>query len=74
MSTTTSGCIGDDDEVVVIDAAHDAEPIIDAVGGRQVVAILCTHGHNDHVTVAPELAPASTRRSCCTPPTTRCGG
>ncbi|MCC3329768.1 MBL fold metallo-hydrolase [Nocardia abscessus] len=48
--------IGDDDEVVVIDAAHDADPIVAAVAGRAVRAIVCTHGHNDHVTVAPELA------------------
>jgi glyoxylase-like metal-dependent hydrolase (beta-lactamase superfamily II) len=47
--------IGDGDNVVVIDAAHSAAPIIDAVGGRNVVAVVCTHGHNDHVTVAPEL-------------------
>ena len=26
-----------------------------AVDGRNVVAVVCTHGHNDHVTVAPEL-------------------
>jgi glyoxylase-like metal-dependent hydrolase (beta-lactamase superfamily II) len=43
---------------VVFDAAHDAQPIIDAVGGRHVVAVVCTHGHNDHVTVAPELGEA----------------
>ncbi|WP_406691215.1 MBL fold metallo-hydrolase [Saccharopolyspora sp. ID03-671] len=48
--------VGDDDDVVVIDAAHDKEPIIEAVGDRNVTAILCTHGHNDHVTVAPQLA------------------
>ena len=48
--------IGDDNEVLVIDAAHDADAIAAAVGNRQVTAILCTHGHNDHVTVAPELA------------------
>ncbi|WP_070380392.1 MBL fold metallo-hydrolase [Rhodococcus sp. WMMA185] len=48
--------IGDDSEVVIVDAAHDASPIIDAVGDRHVNAIVCTHGHNDHVTVAPELA------------------
>ncbi|MEU7765168.1 MBL fold metallo-hydrolase [Nocardia sp. NPDC049190] len=48
--------IGDDDEVVVIDAAHQADPIVAAVAGRTVRAIICTHGHNDHVTVAPELA------------------
>lgn len=48
--------IGDDNEVVIIDAAHNASPIIDAVAGRTVKAIVCTHGHNDHVTVAPELS------------------
>ncbi|WP_406273945.1 MBL fold metallo-hydrolase [Nocardia sp. NBC_00881] len=48
--------IGDDTDVVIVDAAHAAQPIIDAVGGRRVTAVLCTHGHNDHVTVAPELA------------------
>lgn len=50
--------VGDDSEVVVFDAAHHAAPIIDAVGGRKVVAVICTHGHNDHVTVAPELGTA----------------
>ncbi|WP_040786682.1 MBL fold metallo-hydrolase [Nocardia pneumoniae] len=47
--------VGNDDEVVIIDAAHDSKPIIDAVAGRNVVAVVCTHGHNDHVTFAPEL-------------------
>jgi glyoxylase-like metal-dependent hydrolase (beta-lactamase superfamily II) len=50
--------VGDDSEVVVFDAAHDAGPIVAAVGGRHVVAVVCTHGHNDHVTVAPELGDA----------------
>ena len=66
--------VGDDSDVVVFDAAHDAAPIIEAVGGRNVVAVVCTHGHNDHVTVAPELARRSTRRCCCTPATRFCGG
>ncbi|MGW4635466.1 MBL fold metallo-hydrolase [Nocardia sp. NPDC004415] len=48
--------IGDDEEVLVVDAAHDADAIAAAVGNRRVRAILCTHGHNDHVTVAPELS------------------
>src|SRR5918912_54768 len=51
--------VGDDDEVVVVDAAHDAGPILEAVGGRRVVAILLTHGHNDHVNAAPALAEAT---------------
>jgi glyoxylase-like metal-dependent hydrolase (beta-lactamase superfamily II) len=48
--------IGDDEQVLVIDAAHDASAIIAAVGRRSVVAIACTHAHDDHVNVAPELA------------------
>jgi glyoxylase-like metal-dependent hydrolase (beta-lactamase superfamily II) len=48
--------LGDDDEVLVIDAAHDADAIATAVGDRRVVAIACTHAHDDHVNAAPELA------------------
>ncbi len=51
--------VGDEDEVVVLDAAHDAAPIVAAVGGRRVVAIVCTHGHNDHINAAVDLAEAS---------------
>ncbi len=51
--------VGDDTEVIVIDAAHDAEVIAAAIGDRRVLAIICTHGHNDHITVAPELASSS---------------
>lgn len=50
--------VGDDDEVLVIDAAHDAEAIGRAVGDRRLVAIVCTHAHNDHVNVAPQLSRA----------------
>lgn len=48
--------VGDDDEVVVIDAAHDAAPILSGIGGRTVRMIVCTHGHNDHINVAVTLA------------------
>jgi glyoxylase-like metal-dependent hydrolase (beta-lactamase superfamily II) len=48
--------VGDDEQVLVIDAAHDAAAIASAVAGRAVVAIACTHGHDDHVNAAPELA------------------
>ena len=50
--------LGDDHEVVVLDAAHDARPIIDAVGGRKVQALICSHGHNDHINAAAEFADA----------------
>jgi glyoxylase-like metal-dependent hydrolase (beta-lactamase superfamily II) len=51
--------VGDDSEVVVVDAAHQAAPILAAVGGRAVRAIVCTHGHNDHINAAGELADAT---------------
>ena len=44
--------IGDDTECVVIDAAHDADAILKAVGDRTLLAVLCTHGHNDHIGAA----------------------
>ena len=50
--------VGDDSEVIVVDAAHDHGPIVAGVGGRKVVAIVCTHGHNDHVNAAVALADA----------------
>lgn len=43
-------------EVVVIDPAHDADAIVAAVGDRPVVAVICTHGHNDHIGAAVEVA------------------
>lgn len=48
--------VGDDREVLVIDAAHDAGAIADAVGDRDVLGVFCTHGHNDHVNAAVDLA------------------
>jgi glyoxylase-like metal-dependent hydrolase (beta-lactamase superfamily II) len=49
---------GDDREVIVIDAAHDAAPIVEAVNGRRVRAIALTHGHNDHINAAVALQEA----------------
>jgi glyoxylase-like metal-dependent hydrolase (beta-lactamase superfamily II) len=51
-------CVGDDREVIVIDAAHDAAPIVEAINGRRVVAIALTHGHNDHINAAAALQDA----------------
>lgn len=50
--------VGDDQQVVVIDAAHDAAPIVEAIGGRRVRAIALTHGHNDHINAAADLQEA----------------
>ena len=51
--------VGDDNEVVVVDPAHDAAPILAAIAGRRVVAIIATHGHDDHITGAPGLREAT---------------
>ena len=51
--------LGDDHQVLVIDAAHDPEAILAAVGGRRLSAIVCTHGHNDHIDAAPQVAEAT---------------
>jgi glyoxylase-like metal-dependent hydrolase (beta-lactamase superfamily II) len=51
--------LGNDTEVIVIDAPHELAPILDAIGRRRVEAVICTHAHDDHVTVAPELGEAT---------------
>ncbi|MBA2456559.1 MAG: MBL fold metallo-hydrolase [Nocardioidaceae bacterium] len=47
--------VGDDEEVAVIDASHDAAAIREAVGPRRVVAVVCTHGHDDHINAVGDL-------------------
>ncbi|MEV1050570.1 MBL fold metallo-hydrolase [Streptomyces sp. NPDC049887] len=51
--------VGDDEEAIVVDAAHDADAIAAALGGRTLRAIVCTHAHNDHIDAAPALAEAT---------------
>jgi len=51
--------LGDDHECIVVDAPHDARPILALVGGRGVVAVLCTHAHDDHVTAVADLTDAT---------------
>jgi glyoxylase-like metal-dependent hydrolase (beta-lactamase superfamily II) len=51
--------VGDDAEAIVIDAAHDADAILAALGDRTLRAIVCTHAHNDHIDAAPALAAAT---------------
>ncbi|GIH27316.1 Zn-dependent hydrolase [Acrocarpospora phusangensis] len=48
--------VGDDDEVIVIDPARDAEKILEQVGEREILAVICTHGLPDHVGAAIEVA------------------
>jgi len=46
--------IGDDEEVIVIDPGRDPAGVLAAVGDREVLAVICTHGHS--VQAAPEVA------------------
>jgi len=48
--------VGDDEEVIVIDPGCDAAGVLDVVGDREVLAVICTHGHADHVAAAIEVA------------------
>jgi glyoxylase-like metal-dependent hydrolase (beta-lactamase superfamily II) len=50
--------IGDDVECLVVDAPHSVEDVLQVVAGRRVLAIVCTHAHDDHVRIAPSLAAA----------------
>jgi len=48
--------IGDDEEVIVIDPGSDTAAVLDVVGDREVLAVICTHGHAAHVAAAIEVA------------------
>lgn len=48
--------VGDDRQVIVIDPAHDADAVLFAVEEREVVAVLLTHGHWDHIRAALDVA------------------
>ena len=48
--------IGNDEEVVVIDPGEDAAAVLETVGDREILAVVCTHGHQAHVAAAPEVA------------------
>src|ERR1700733_8614523 len=48
--------VGDDDEVIVVDPGRDAGAVLSAVGDREILAVICTHGHAAHVAAAPAVA------------------
>ncbi len=45
--------LGDQDECLVVDPAHDLDAVAALVDGRRVVAVVCTHAHDDHCSQAP---------------------
>ncbi len=48
--------IGDDEEVIVIDPGEDADSVLELVGEREILAVICTHGHARHIAAAVEIA------------------
>jgi glyoxylase-like metal-dependent hydrolase (beta-lactamase superfamily II) len=48
--------IGDDEEVIVIDPGEEATGVLEAVGDREILAVICTHGHAGHVGAAVDVA------------------
>jgi glyoxylase-like metal-dependent hydrolase (beta-lactamase superfamily II) len=53
---TNAWLIGDDEEVIVIDPGEDSVSVLDRVGDREILAVICTHGHASHVAAAVEVA------------------
>ncbi|HVB43592.1 MAG TPA: MBL fold metallo-hydrolase [Streptosporangiaceae bacterium] len=54
--TVNTWIVGDDEEVIVVDPGEDAAAVLDVVADREVMAVICTHGHAKHVAAAPEIA------------------
>jgi glyoxylase-like metal-dependent hydrolase (beta-lactamase superfamily II) len=55
-TTSNSWIVGDADEVIVVDPGRDAAAVLDLVGEREVLAVICTHGHAAHTAAAVEVA------------------
>jgi glyoxylase-like metal-dependent hydrolase (beta-lactamase superfamily II) len=55
-SAVNAWIVGDDDEVIVIDPGTDPAAVLEVVGEREILAVICTHGHAAHVAAAPEVA------------------
>ena len=48
--------VGDDEEVIVVDPGTDAAAVLAATAGREILAVICTHGHSNHVAAALDVA------------------
>ncbi|GAA3230719.1 MBL fold metallo-hydrolase [Actinocorallia longicatena] len=51
-----SWVVGDDDAVIVIDPANDAEAVLKVVDGREVMAVVCTNGRDNVLSTVLEVA------------------
>ncbi|MGD0685440.1 MAG: MBL fold metallo-hydrolase [Streptosporangiaceae bacterium] len=56
VSAVNTWIVGDDEEVIVVDPGTDAAAVLAKVGDREIIAVICTHGHAGHATAAPAVA------------------
>ena len=56
VSAVNTWIVGDDEEVIVVDPGTDAAAVLAKVGDREVIAVICTHGHAGHASAAPAVA------------------
>ncbi|MEP7024563.1 MAG: MBL fold metallo-hydrolase [Actinomycetota bacterium] len=56
VSDANTWIVGDDEEVIVVDPGTDAGAVLAKVGEREIIAVICTHGHAGHVSAALEVA------------------
>jgi glyoxylase-like metal-dependent hydrolase (beta-lactamase superfamily II) len=54
--SANSWIVGDDEEVIVVDPGTDAAAVLDVVGDREILAVICTHGHAGHCGAAFDVA------------------
>lgn len=51
-----SWIVGDDEECIVIDPGTDADAVLESIGRRETLAILCTHAHRDRIEAAQDVS------------------
>ena len=56
VSAVNTWIVGDDEEVIVVDPGTDAAAVLAKVGDREIIAVICTHGHAGHATAALAVA------------------
>jgi glyoxylase-like metal-dependent hydrolase (beta-lactamase superfamily II) len=55
-ATCNTWLIGDDSEVIVVDPGGDAGAVLEGTGEREILAVICTHGHAAHAAAALAVA------------------
>ena len=53
---TNTWIVGDDEEVIVIDPGTDSAEVLAATADREILAVICTHGHASHAAAALDVA------------------